>query len=487
MTRTGTPASGVAYLRHLTLTRSTRSYVEWIGRSVGWWTIMYLLFWLGAFAVAGVQLLGVLAEPLPIPVLGVSVTIATVAFALITYRAKAPPVILARRDLYRLALSPAEPFTSLRWPFQFRWGTLGFLGLLLGSVWSVVSPYWFHQQAYLAGPGLALILISYVNVLWLRYTTRDNPGADMGNVWAAPAAAALALIGLVAPNVGLTAAFSSSSPLVLLSPLLLAVVSALLVHRSLLRSFPARFPPQCFVLAELQAMRTMNLLSAMMGMGSAGNEDAAYRARLLATLHDKPGTTRPTRSLRLPRPGLPVWRALAWRTWLMLYRRPFGPQLRTLLFLLLSSASLLLAPAVGPFGLFLGALLTGNLASQLLGAGAYSPVLPLDPVARTRGRAAPGALLLLLTVVLVGLGLTFFGAQLPADSLPFAVSLALLVLLLLEKLSSWTRTPHLRLETWGMAALLASTPALLLGAFGLDPLIVTVQLGLVIIFSVLPA
>lgn len=485
MTGARTPAAGVSYLRRLTLTRSTRSYVEWIGRSVGWWTIMYLLFWLGAFAVAGVQLLGVLTEPLPIPVLGVSVTIATVAFALITYRAKVPPVILARRDLYRLALSPAAPFMSLRWSFQFRWGSLGVLGVLLGSVWAVVSPYWFHQQAYLAGPALALILISYVNVLWLRYTTRDNPGADLRNVWAAPAAAALALVGLVVPDFGLTAAFSSSSPFVLLSPLLLAALSALLVHRSLLRTFPARFPPQCFVLAELQAMRTMNLLSAMMGMGS-GNEDAAYRARLLATLHDRPGATRPTRSLRLPRPGMPVWRALAWRTWLMLYRRPFGPQLRTAFFLLLSAASLLLAPAVGPFGLFIGALLTGNLASQLLGAGAYTPVLPLDPVARTRGRAAPGALLLLLTVILVGLGLTSFGVQLPADSLPFAVSLALLVLLLLEKLSAWTRTSHLRLETWGMAALLASSPALLLGAFGLDPLIVTVQLGLVVIFSVLP-
>jgi hypothetical protein len=482
----GHAASGVSYLRRLTLGRATRSYVTWIGKSVGWWTIAYLVFWLGAFAVAGIQLLSRLDSPLPIRVAPVSVTIAVLAFSLVTYRAKVPPVILGRNDLYRLALAPAPPVASLRWPFTLRWITLAVTGTALGSAWAVVSPYWLHQQAYWAGPALALLLISHANLLWLRYTTRDNPGADLRFIWAAPAAAGLALLGLVAPRFGLTAAFHEASILSLILPAVLAGGTAWLVHRTLERTYPPRFAPQCFVLAELQAMRTMNILSAMMGMAGGAGADATYRARLLATLHDKPGVTRPTRSLRLPSARLPAWRAVAWRTWLMLYRRPLGPQLRTLVFLLVSTTGLLLATRAGAFGLFLGAVLAGNLASQLLGSGNYSATIPLDPVARTRGRTVPGAVLLFIALLLLTVVFGFMGI-LPAGAFALAASLMLLILVLLEKYSTWTRTPHQRMEAWVVAALLASAPAFLLSAFGLDPLIVTVQLGLLLLLSILPA
>jgi hypothetical protein len=480
-------ASGVSYLRRLTLGRATRSYLEWIGKSIGWWTIAYLVFWLGAFVIAGIQLLGTPDTPLPIQVMPISVTLAVLAFALVTYRAKAPPVILGRNDLYRLALAPVQPFQGLRWPFMLRWGTLALTGLVLGSAWAVVSPYWLQQQAYWAGPALALLLIAHVNLLWLRYITRDNPGADLRYLWTAPAAAGLALAGLALPRFGLTAAFYDSSILTLVLPAALAAATAWLVHRTLEHAYPPRFAPQCFVLAELQAMRTMNILSAMMGMvGGAGN-DATHRARLLATLHDKPGVTRPRRSLRLPQPRLPAWRAIAWRTWLLLYRRPLGPQLRTLVFLVFATLSLLLAPAVGAFGLFLSAVLTGNLASQLLGSGNYSLTLPIDPVTRTRGRTVPGAIVLFGTLFLFTLVLGFFGILPVAGVFPAAASLMLLILVLLEKYSTWTKTPHQRAEAWVVAALLASAPAFLLGAFGLEPLIVSVQLGLLLILSILPA
>jgi hypothetical protein len=487
LVRPGAAADAVAYLRRLTLGRSTRSYLVWIGKSIGWWTVAYLLFWLGAFLVAGIQLLGRLDTPLPIQVGPVSVTVAVLAFALVTYRAKAPPVILGRNDLYRLALSPAQPAVSLRWPFTLRWLTVGVTGLVLGGAWAVVSPYWMLQQAYWAGPALALLLIAHVNLLWLRYTTRGNRGADLRYVWAAPAAAFLALLGLAFPRFGLTAAFYDASVFTLIMPAALALVTALFVHRTLQSTFPPRFAPQCFVLAELQAMRTMNIFSAMMGMVGGAGTDAAYRARLLATLHDKPGVTRPRRSLRLPKPQLPAWRAIAWRTWLMLYRRPLGPQLRTGVFLLVSTAGLLLAARVGAFGLFLSAVLTGNLASQLLGSGNYSATLPLDPVARTRGRTVPGAVLLFITLVLMTFLRAFLGVLPPAGAFPAAATLMLLTLVLLEKYSTWTRTPHQRMEAWVVAALLASAPAFLLGAFGLDGLIVAVQLSLLLLLTILPA
>jgi hypothetical protein len=91
------------------------------------------------------------------------------------------------------------------------------------------------------------------------------------------------------------------------------------------------------------------------------------------------------------------------------------------------------------------------------------------------------------TLFLFTLVLGFFGILPVAGVFPAAASLMLLILVLLEKYSTWTKTPHQRAEAWVVAALLASAPAFLLGAFGLEPLIVSVQLGLLLILSILPA
>src|SRR5690554_2279768 len=138
---TAAGAAGVAYLRDLTLKRSLRSYIEWIGKSVGWWTIAYLIFWLVVFGISGVELLGVLQEPLALPVGTVLATILTFVFGSLVYRARAAPVYVNRRDVYRLVLGPAEPYRVLRWPFSKAWLTRGIIGLMIGTVWAVVTPY----------------------------------------------------------------------------------------------------------------------------------------------------------------------------------------------------------------------------------------------------------------------------------------------------------------------------------------------------------
>src|SRR5690606_40725134 len=53
-----------------------------------------------------------------------------------------------------------------------------------------------------------------------------------------------------------------------------------------------------------------------------GGAEGVERQRLLAALHDRPGSLRPVRSLRRPPPTAPTRVALAWRAASSLYRRP---------------------------------------------------------------------------------------------------------------------------------------------------------------------
>lgn len=476
--------AGVSYLRNLTLKRSTRSYVDWIGKSVGWWTILYLIFWLVVFIIAGIELLVQLDEPVQLPVGPAFATVATMVFGSLIYRVRAAPVYVNRRDVYRLVLGPSQPSTVLRWPFMKLWLTRAVIGLLIGAVWAVVAPYWLHLQAYWTGPALALILVSLVNLNWIRYWQRDNPTADLRLLILLPAATFLALIGVFLPAIGLTGAFVSGSVFSLTAPLLLAVVSALFVHRTLEGEYPPRFAAQSFVLSELSAMRQMNMIAALAGV--QGFDDPAYRQRLLATLHDRPGVTRPRRHLRPPPAGAAQWRALAWRTWLMLLRRPITAQVRLVIQFALVVLGAVFAPLLGSFGLLLMSLVMASLASFTLGAGAYARSLPLSGAQRTMGRALPAGLLAIAAGISGWLLLPLFGSgPVGLDLLMLQVVILLSAVLWLEKYSSWVNTPAHRMEAWGVAALLASAPAMLLDAFGAPGLVFPVQAGILLLLIVI--
>jgi len=286
------------------------------------------------------------------------------------------------------------------------------------------------------------------------------------------------------PAVGLTGALVNGNPLTLLLPAALAVGSALLAHRTLETAYPPRFAAQSFVLSELQAIRQTNLLAAMAGMPASG--DPAQRTRLLAALHDKPGATRPRRSLRPPRPGASQAQALTWRTMSMLLRRPLTAQLRLVLQFLLVVAAALFGPLAGSFGFLLAALVMANFAAFTLGQGNYARHLPLRPQQRTLGRALPAGILA-LAAALVGwlTAPVLLGEVLPPDYILIAGSLLLGAVLWTEKYSSWTGTPATRMEAWLLGALLASAPALLLPAFGAPGLVLPIQLGLTLLLLML--
>lgn len=478
--------AGVSYLRDLTLKRSARGYVQWVGKSVGWWTILYLLFWLVVFVIAGIEMLEQLEEPLPLPVGPALATVTTFFFGSLIYRVRSAPVYVNRRDVYRLVLGPASPVSVLRWPFLRTWLGRAVIGLLIGSIWAVVSPYLLHQQAYFAGIGLALIMISVINLNWIRYWQRDNPHADLRLLLLLPAATALSLIGVFLPAAGLTGSFVSSNPFSLTTALLLATVSSVFVHRTLEAEYPPRFAAQSFVLSELSAMRQMNMIAALAGV--QGFHDPAYRERLLATLHDRPGVTRPQRHLKAPAAGAPQWRTLAWRTWLMLLRRPVLAQVRLVIQLLVTIVTVAFAPLLGSFGLLLAALVMGNLAAFTLGAGGYPRHLPLSAAQRTLGRSVPAALLALIAAAAGWLLLPVFGSgPVGLDLLLLLVVIMVSVVLWLEKYSSWVASPPQRLEAWGVAALLATAPAMLLDAFGAPGLIFPVQAAVLALLIVIDA
>src|SRR5690606_32123909 len=275
--RGATAPSAVAYLRRRTVGRAADAYRRWIGRAVGWWTVLYLLFWVVVFAVAGVESLAPLERRLPHPG-GLFALAGLVALLAAGLGGRTPPVILDRRDLYRLGLGPQRPWHVLRWRWLVKQASGVAAALLLGGAWSLVAPAWFGVSAPYAAPALALLAWFLLGYRWLAYVghPRQGPSAErrfaggaFGVLTAltvmplAGVATAQLLLGgasgpfadplsLLDPLGGLTRA----TPLTLVVPALLALASHLCVRRTLAHDWPPRFAPQSLVLSQVQALRT---------------------------------------------------------------------------------------------------------------------------------------------------------------------------------------------------------------------------------------
>src|SRR5690606_33702740 len=252
---------------------------------------------------------------------------------------------------------------------------------------------YFHLSAPWAAPAAALVALAYFEIGWLRYagyrradavgTAARQAAAWLTGAVVASTASAVwfgtRVTAAAAPDAGAQliatlgplAALTEASPLVLLVPLLLAAVAHVAVARTLLEQYPPRFAAQSLVLTQLQAMRTFQLIAGMAGMRGGREADAAERARLLAALHDRPGATRPRRSLKPPSLDQPAWRAIAWRTASEIYRRPRFAQVRLAGLTISASMALLAAAQVlsgAPAAPPTGAVLDG------VGAAATAPV-----------------------------------------------------------------------------------------------------------------
>lgn len=494
----------VAALRRRTLGRATRGYVTWVGRAVGWWTIVYLVFWLAVFAVSAVQSLPPLDPPLPAVVPSALAGLAALAFTALGAVGRTPSVTLDRRDLYRLALAPLEPYAVLRGRLRARRALAAATGGLVGLAWTLVAPAWAATAAPWAAPALALAAVAWTDLAWLRYAGFRRPDA-VGTTarratlatGAAVAAAAVAgaLLGVTVDPawtaLGPAGGVATEHPLALVAPALLALVTHRAVRRSLANAWPPRFAPQSLVLTQLQAMRTFRLIAGAAGLPTGREADAIERDRLLATLHDRPDAVRPRRSLRPPPADAPRWRAIAWRAasaWVRRHGWRRAVSLATTLGAAAAAWAVADATAVsGPVatetgfvaagdGLGLGVLLAGAvLGTAWFAAAAWGPwlgpslpaaTLPVEPAARTGGRVAPGGAMLALSLGLTaGVGALVGIVPTVAAAVSAAVLLAT-VGVVLEKYGTWSGVGPRAWEAQLVAALAAAAPAMLAAAFG---------------------
>lgn len=469
-------ALAVRTLRRRTTGRALQFYTAWLRRAVGLTTLVYLVGWFVVLLLSGLELLPAPAEPLALPPAALIEAAIGLALLLPLIRRRTPPVVLDRRDLYRLGLAPVAPRYALRWPFLRGWGLRASLGALLGLGWWVVASTWFAQATPWSALGLALLLVTHLNLQWLRYATSSRDSGTLAVPLLAGTVIVLAGVSVLVPNLGLGAPLYTSSALSLGAPLLLAGFSSWRVHASLAERYPARFAAQCFVLGELNAIRTLGALAAF--AGTDAGVDEAERARLLAQLHDRPGLRVPKRTLAPPQTPS-AWRALAWRTRLTLLRRS---RLQTALTLLqLGAAGFALAFASGSLlTLFLAAGIAGSVFAKLIGPGVDTRLLPITPRARTVGRVVPGLVLSCLVFSLTLGGAALLGA-LAWPSVLAALTLPPLGLVLLERYAHLIGAAPRRLEASFVATLLALVPLFVLTLFGLSALVVPVQLGLALL------
>ena len=371
-------ASAVSYLRRRTLGRAVRGYLDWIGKAVGWASVVYLIVWFVIFLVSGIQLLAPLTDPLSTRYLPLAANALLAAFLLFPlFRAHAPPVILSRADLYRLALAPAPPGLSLRWAYTLKSLLYAFSGLVLGACWTLLAATWLATRAPLAGPLLALLAPAQLGLAWLAYAggTTESKVSRRYPAFLVGLILALCTLGALIPGWGLAAALHSPNPLTLLQPAALLALVLWGVRASLREAFPPAFPAQC-----PRAERTPRDVDARFFWGRA-RRDPARRGELLAQLRDKP-TRAFSRRLRAPPAAWGALGATSWRSALSLLRRPGLSHV--FLFLLLAASSFgVLSRAVGLVGVLFAALALGGSLLRLIGPAA--PRAPPPPGPRRRG------------------------------------------------------------------------------------------------------
>jgi len=523
--------TAIGWLRRRTLARAVRAYVSWIGRAVGWWTIGYLLFWVAVFVTAGIESLPRTDVPPALPLAAVAGGLAAVAFLALFVVGRTPTVVLDRRDLYRLGLAPAVPGHVLGVRLSERRLWRAAVGAAAGGVWSLVAPASFHLDAPWAAPALALLAVAHADLGWLRYagfrrSDAEGRAARNGARWAVLGAVVLAALG-AAPApwgvLGLAGALTSAHPGTLLAPAALAAAGLVLVRRSLASRWPPRFAAQSLVLTQLQAMRTLRLLAGVAGMVSGREADAAERERLLATLHDRPGATRPRRSLRPPALGRRPWRALAWRAASALARRRPLAHLQVAAWSLgavaagwaaapalvgdplpaggapgvaqvVGAADPLGAAVVTALGVLGAAWLAARAGAASIGPDLPRGTVPVDASERTRGRLAVPVVVLAAAALpayalagalrgWVGLGAA---GQEPLLTAMALAALLVTVLVALEKYATWTGVAAGAWEATLVAALVATLPSLLLGLFGVPGAALPLQLVLLVLLWWLP-
>jgi hypothetical protein len=453
----------LADLRRRTLTRAAGTYARWVERSIGWGTLIWMLFWLVFYAIAASQVVIFNVKPGSSPLLATVLSLlVAVGVAYTTLTRRTPNVILNRADLYRLGLAPLEPRATLAWEFTYSRMVAFTVGVIVGLVWWLFAYAFFRLQPVFAPLALGVWFAATLDWGWLRYV-----GARL--LWVLPALLALGVIGDLTVGIGGSSALFNSNPLGLIVPVVALIAGMVLSRATLSGAYPPLFATHSLVISQLRAM---NLTAVMVQRPP----DPDVRRRLVQTLRQGVAQLRPTRFLPYPT-GAGALGALAWRAALTLYRRTPLEQVGVALqlALLVAASGALIEGIVGKLLLMLALAVA---VPRLLGPALS--VAPVDAMTRTLGRGLPGAAI----IVIVGALVAIYGAataSVPLQLVLVGVLHALIALVSLEKLSVRFKTPPSSRDVALLSAFVAVLPEVTLGILGMTGSLVPVQLGLLVL------
>ncbi|MEJ2359019.1 MAG: hypothetical protein P8Y13_13215 [Deinococcales bacterium] len=395
--------------------RVGRGY-RWVGRTFGWSTIIYLVFWIGLFVVGGVQSAAPIERPLPVAALPIALDVMALLALVSVSLQRSPPVVLGRSHAMLLGLAPWPARRVLRPRLLGFFASRVFVGAVVGTAaWLLVTILFAVSAPALVALGAGLWLLRAALALLVYERRRFAvPLALLASLLAALGAASGALgweQGTAAPALA-AGAFTAFG--------LVAAALALTVQGD---AYPEGYLFDAMVVAEFRASVLMAVMTQRLG-------------------------------------------AVAWRSALGLLRAPLLMKIALLAALGYVYATLS-AGVVGGLPLAVLGLAAGFLASWLLGPSVEPAPVPLDPFSRGAGRALPGlvaagAVFVLLVVVRSATG----GSAGSGEAGLLAFALVALATVTLEKASSWLHVSHREWTAWGLSGLLSGTLLWILSALG---------------------
>jgi len=444
--------------------RLGRGY-HWVGRTFGWSTVLYLVFWIALFVVGGVQSAAPLASPVPVRVLPIALdALALVALASVALQ-RTPPVVVGRAHAQLLGLAPWPARRVLRPRLLGYFVSRVLVGGVVGTAaWLLVSILFARSLPALVAAGAALWALRSVLAV-LVYERR-------------PAALPLLLVSSLLAAAGVAsgpAGFRQGAAAPALAAAGAAVFAVAAIASALASqgdAYPAGYLYDATVVSEFR--------SAVFFAVMTQNAGALRRRGPLARTRRRRGRRSGRARLRLPSPPAEYGAlgGVAWRSALNLLRAPLLMKLALLAALGYVYATLS-AGVVGGLPLAVLGLAAGFLASWLLGPSAEPMPLPLDPFARGGGRVMPGMVVTaVLFVVLSAAGVNRGGSVSGSEAALLGFALLTLAMVTLEKASSWLHVSHREWTTWGLSGLLSGTLMWILSALGGTGAITIGALGL---------
>lgn len=466
------PTAALRAIRHHTVGRARKAWTTWVGRSIGWSTLLYLVGWGVVFALSGWQSLGPAPEALEafaarwLPAL---TSLLVVLGAWRAARSRVIPVALDRRDLQLLTFSQVPPALVLRWPTLRSLAPGWALAAVLGVAWALLATRWLGWQASFA-PLMAPLLLMLFQLLAWRSAVRGRRLPLPWTALALAAAAATVASAVLEVELGLGqlgGALLGTAPLWLGSAVCLALAALVWVLawrtvHELQQVWPQVVSTQSQAIATLRAMAASRLLTLVSG-SMPTYDDAFATARLRDRLHGRPTAWRPR--WRLPAPGRRGATAAAiWSAWLRRPRaHPYLPWLWP--FAVLSAVAAALLGGVVGTPAWWPALGMAWAAAQFAPGKVPWPAWPVSPRAMMMAHVLP-------TSLLAGVGL--LGGMALAPFLPTldlaaglaAIGAAAASGVLVSFISGRTGAPAHRFDTVLLVALIVSVPAVLIGWFG---------------------